>query len=207
MPNQDFINSILPGAVAIQLETGLPAAVLIAQAILETGYGKSVTHDKDTGQDSHNLFNIKGTGPAGGVNAWTTEYVNGAITHIVAEFRAYHSYQESFADYAALITGDKTYARAVAVKDNPWQYANMLQACGYATDPSYAIDLSALMRQWNLVERVSELAEQIENTPSDWAKAAWDKCTQAKVFDGTKPHDGLTREQLAVILVKLQIVK
>jgi flagellum-specific peptidoglycan hydrolase FlgJ len=204
MSNEDAINSILPGAVAVQLATGLPAPVLIAQTILETGYLKSVTKDMHTGANSFNLFNIKGDGPAGHVSAWTREVIDGKSVQIVADFRAYHNYQESFADYAALITGDPIYARAVAVKDNPWQYANMLQTCGYATDPSYADNLSALMRQWNLVERVKTLADQ---TPSDWAKDAWEKCAQAGVFDGTLPHDSMTREMLAVLLVKLGLVK
>lgn len=204
MTNEEAIDYLLPGAVAVQLATGLPAAVLIAQAILETGYLRSVTKDMNFGQNSFNLFNIKGIGPAGLVEARTIEYIKGVKTNVVAEFRAYHNYEESFADYAKLIMGDPIYARAVVVKSNPWQYANMLQTCGYATDPSYAADLSALMRQWNLLERVTVLADQ---TPSDWAKDAWDKCTQAGVFDGTLPHDSMTREMLAVLLVKLGLVK
>jgi flagellum-specific peptidoglycan hydrolase FlgJ len=157
--DQSVIDSLIPGAVAVQLATGLPAAVLISQVILETGYLGSVTKDLNSGVSSNNLYNIKGTYQGQSVQAWTTEYINGVAQKMIQTFRKYPSFKESFADYAALITGDPVYARAVAVKDNPWQYANILQTCGYATDPSYAADLSALMQQWNLVNRVEEAIE------------------------------------------------
>jgi flagellar rod assembly protein/muramidase FlgJ len=204
---QDFISSMLPGATSVQIETGLPGAVLIAQAALETGWGGAITRDLNSHVSSNNLFNIKGSYQGQSVQAWTTEYINGIPKKMIQTFRKYPNFKESFADYAQLITGNPAYARAVAVKDNPWQYANMLQACGYATDPTYAMELSALMKQWNLVERVNKLADEIANTPSGWAKAAWEKCVEAGIFDGTKPHDSMTREMLAVILVKLGLVK
>jgi flagellum-specific peptidoglycan hydrolase FlgJ len=197
-----FINSVLPGALNIQIRTGLPAAVLIAQAILETGWGQYVTKDKNTGQFSFNLFNIKGAGPAGKVLARTFEYYNGVKTYIDDYFRAYNNYEESFADYAALITGSKTYSKAVAVKSDPVAYAKALQACGYATDPGYAEQLIGLIRSYRLIEEVNELAE----TPSDWAKDAWEEATEKKIVDGTMPKGPVTREQLIVILKRLKLL-
>lgn len=38
------------------------------------------------------------------------------------------------------------------------------------------------------------------NTPSNWAKSAWDKAVELKIFDGTNPHGTVTREMLAVVL-------
>ena len=55
-----------------QRKYGVPAAVTIAQAIVESGWGGSTPAAQD-----HNLFGIKGTGPAGGALYPTTEYVNG----------------------------------------------------------------------------------------------------------------------------------
>jgi flagellum-specific peptidoglycan hydrolase FlgJ len=153
---QGFINSVLPGAVQIQIETGLPAACMVAQAALETGWGQNVTKDMHTSQVSFNLFNIKGTGPAGSVQALTTECINGQNVEIVAAFRAYHDYQESFADYAALITDSATYARAVAAENDPVAYAQALQECGYATAPNYATEIISITNQYNLVSQAEE---------------------------------------------------
>ena len=57
---QAFINQVARGAMATQLKYGVPASVTIAQAIDESGWGQSVLASND-----HNLFGIKGTGPAG----------------------------------------------------------------------------------------------------------------------------------------------
>ena len=57
---QTFISEIAPGAMAAQSRYGIPAAVTIAQAIDESGWGQSALAIRD-----HNLFGIKGTGPAG----------------------------------------------------------------------------------------------------------------------------------------------
>ncbi len=159
MDQQDCISTLMPGAVQIEIETGLPAAAMVAQAIQETGWLTNITKDMHTGVSSNNLFNIKGTGPAGSVQAETTEYVNGVAEQIVAAFRAYSNYEESFADYAALITGSSTYAQAVAAENDPVAYAQALQACGYATDPSYASELISIMTQYNLVATAEEAVE------------------------------------------------
>jgi flagellum-specific peptidoglycan hydrolase FlgJ len=156
---QGFINSVLPGAVNIQIKTGLPAAVMVAQAAQETGWGQNITKDMHTGQNSFNLFNIKGTGPAGSAQTLTTEYVNGVAEQIVAAFRAYHNYEESFSDYATLITGSTTYARAVAAENDPVAYAHAIQTCGYATDPNYAQGLISIMNEYNLVNQAEEAFE------------------------------------------------
>src|SRR5262249_44453450 len=67
-----FISQIAPGAVAAQQRYGVPASVTIAQAIDESGWGRSELASQD-----HNLFGIKGTGPAGSVEMPTQEYING----------------------------------------------------------------------------------------------------------------------------------
>jgi flagellar protein FlgJ len=206
---EDFIALLLPAAAAMQARIGLPGSVMIAQACAETGYGANVTSDCHNGKNSLNLFNIKGqNGPAGGVYALTFEFTKDGKGYQEYDwFRAYHSYQESFDDYASLVLNDPVYTRAVAVKCDPCKYAEMLWECGYATDPDYPKTLDWIMSNFNLIERVSQLADEIENTPSDWAKDAWEQCLKAGVFDGAKPHDALTREMLAVILVKLGLVK
>lgn len=177
MDKEQFITSVLKAAVQIQKKYGLPAASITAQACLETGYGKSVCKDATTGQYSYNLFNIKGDGPAGSVQVKTWEVYNGARTTVMASFRAYHSYEESFADYVKLITGSKRYAPAVAARDNPDEYASQLQKCGYATDPDYSAKLISIMNQCGLREKANkELMDMaIEKWQEDMGVSAIDE--------------------------------
>nr|WP_315990000.1 glucosaminidase domain-containing protein [Desulforamulus aquiferis] len=208
------MNAVLPDAVSIQTKTGLPAAIMVAQCILETGFGQFVTVDRITGQFSFNLFNIKGIGSAGTVLSTTFEYFGSRYIEVDAYFRAYHSYEESFADYGVFILENKRYAPAVAAANNPVEYARQLQACGYATDPQYANSLINLTKNWNLIERVNEIFKEQEELamtnsqiPSDWAVASIEKAkaTGVMVGDGYdwNPHKPVTREMLAVILDRL----
>ncbi len=134
----EFVNKVWPYAVEASRSTGIPATFLVAQAALETGWGRSEPRRAD-GQPSYNLFGIKAgrgwTGPT--VDASTTEYVDGSAQRQVEHFRAYGSYAEAFADYAKLITTSPRYA-AVAGSADGISFARGLQKAGYASDPSYA---------------------------------------------------------------------
>src|SRR5262249_7335055 len=90
-----FIDSIAADAVRTEKQMGIPASVTIAQAILESGWGRS-----GLTQSANNYFGIKGTGPAGYVVLPTKEYLNGQWVTINAKFRKYHNAQESFTDHA-----------------------------------------------------------------------------------------------------------
>lgn len=147
-----FINTISESAMASQRKNGIPAAVIIAQACLETGYGKKITKDKYTGKNSNNLFNIKGTGPAGYVIADTYEYGKGKKEKVEAKFRAYNNFEESFEDHAKLFTKNKRYQKAMNYKDDPEKFAEELQKCGYATDPKYAAKLQWIMKTFCLID-------------------------------------------------------
>ncbi|MFA5385294.1 MAG: glucosaminidase domain-containing protein [Eubacteriales bacterium] len=73
MKPDEFIAALLPGVQNLQKKTGLFSSLTLAQAALETGWGKFIPADKDTGKVSNNLFGIKGTGPAGSVICGTEE--------------------------------------------------------------------------------------------------------------------------------------
>jgi len=152
-----FITDVMQAAVQIQIKYGLPAACLTAQVCLETGYGKYVCKDINTGQYSYNLFNIKGKGPAGSVYVKTWEVYNGVSQTVYDYFCAYNDYEESFAGYVKLITGSSRYAPCVAAKDDPDEYARQLQRCGYATDPAYPTKLINIMNANSLKEMANEL--------------------------------------------------
>ena len=126
--------------------TGIPAAFMVSQAALETGWGRKEIRHAD-GAPSFNLFGIKAGGAWKGpvAEVLTTEYVNGQPQKVMAKFRAYGSYAESFADYAKLIKGSPRYAGVVASAESAQGFARGLQRAGYATDPAYADKLTRVI--------------------------------------------------------------
>ena len=147
MTPKEFRELLEPHARKAEAETGIPWQVMCAQVALETGWLKYVSTDRNTGQPSYNLFNIKGYGPAGAVEINTTEYINGKRTKVVDKFRAYNNYEESFKDYANLLKNNKRYGPVFYAKDHE-EFAMRLQECGYATDPDYASKLISIMRKY-----------------------------------------------------------
>ena len=141
---QAFISAIAPGALAAQRQYGIPAAVTIAQAIDESGWGQSQLATQD-----NNLFGIKGTGPAGSVVRPTQEYENGQPVTVNAPFRVYSNVAQSISDHSLLLATGSAYQQAMADRRSPDAFANDLTGV-YATDPSYGADLITIMRQYNL---------------------------------------------------------
>ena len=141
---QAFISEVAPGAIAAQHRYGVPAAVTIAQAIDESGWGQSELATAD-----HNLFGIKGTGPAGTDMQPTQEYQNGTWVTRTAPFRIYHDIAESTADHGQLLATSPAYQHAMADRRVPDAFAADLTGV-YATDPDYGSGLIALMKQYNL---------------------------------------------------------
>lgn len=140
-----FVREVLPHAQAASRATGIPAHFMIAQAALETGWGKYQLKAAN-GAPSHNLFNIKAgsswNGPTVSVGA--TEYVDGRAVTEQSRFRAYNSYADSFRDYARLISDNPRYAQVLGQQD-PAAFAQQLQDAGYATDPRYAEKLTRII--------------------------------------------------------------
>lgn len=143
----DFVARIGSAAKAASEASGVPAALIAAQAALESGWGRREIRGDD-GARSFNLFGIKADrGWKGAVAETTTsEFVNGAWQHVKARFRAYASYEEAFADYAKFLTGNPRYAGVVGARDAA-EAAHRLHAAGYATDPGYADKLVRIMQQ------------------------------------------------------------
>jgi flagellar protein FlgJ len=145
-----FVQQHTEAARAAQAQTGIPADFMVSQAALETGWGRKEIRHSD-GSPAFNLFGIKAGGSWKGAVAevTTTEYVNGKAQKVVAKFRAYGSYAESFADYARLMKDSPRYAQIVAkAQDSPLSasgFAHGLQRAGYATDPAYADKLTRVI--------------------------------------------------------------
>ena len=145
---QDFITSLLPHAERAARALGVDPHALIAQAALETGWGKSLPSSAD-GNSSFNLFGIKAGASWNGatVASRTLEFDSGVAVTKQEKFRAYDSAADSFNDYAALIGRTPRYAAARNTGSDVHAFAQALQAGGYATDPNYAQKLSALTQQ------------------------------------------------------------
>ncbi len=141
-----FVQQHSRSAQAAAAATGIPANFMLAQAALETGWGKREIIGAD-GSASHNLFGIKAgagwTGPT--VEVSTTEYLAGRPQKVIQRFRAYASEAESFADYARLMSNSPRYAAVTAAGGDAKAFASGLQKAGYATDPAYASKLGKVI--------------------------------------------------------------
>ena len=139
-----FVASIWPHAQRAARELGVDPRGLVAQAALETAWGKRLPVHGD-GRSANNLFGIKATGWKGdSVRTGTHEYVNGQRRNESASFRSYSSVADSFNDYVRLLKNNKRYQGALAAGNDIAGFARGLQRGGYATDPSYANKISAI---------------------------------------------------------------
>jgi flagellar protein FlgJ len=144
----EFVNTMLPMAKEAAERIGVDPRYLVAQAALETGWGKSVMRAQD-GSSSHNLFGIKASSSWKGesARAITSEFRNGEMVKETAQFRSYDSYKDSFHDLVTLLQTNNRYQDVVKSADNPEQFVRELQKAGYATDPNYASKISQIAKQ------------------------------------------------------------
>ncbi|MDO1528343.1 flagellar assembly peptidoglycan hydrolase FlgJ [Fulvimonas sp. R45] len=142
---QDFVRELAPYARRAARQLGVSVRAVLAQAALETDWGRRMPRGTD-GRSSNNLFGIKDGGGWDGdcASVPTVEYEDGIAVRRQARFRAYASPGESFADYARLLGGSPRYAQALGHGDDVRGFAQALVQGGYATDPDYAGKLAAL---------------------------------------------------------------
>jgi peptidoglycan hydrolase FlgJ len=141
----EFVTALKPHAEKAAAELNVNSDVLLAQAALETGWGKHLIHDAQ-GNNSFNMFNIKASGWQGkSVSVNTLENRQGVTQQERASFRQYDNYAQSFADYVALIKNNARYKEALSAGENSAGYAEALQSAGYATDPDYANKIKSLL--------------------------------------------------------------
>ncbi|MCL1848680.1 MAG: stalk domain-containing protein [Clostridiales bacterium] len=145
-----FVDMVTPMALATQKLNGMSAALQIAQAILETGWGQSLPVDRYSGLFSNNLFGIKGSGPAGSVLSGTQEEYYGVLYRTDANFRAYGSVQESWDDHNDLLLLMERYQPYRNVMYHSVSGAFALKRCGYATDSAYPDKLISIIKQYGL---------------------------------------------------------
>ncbi|MFI5915116.1 sporangiospore maturation cell wall hydrolase GsmA [Dactylosporangium sp. NPDC051541] len=152
MTTGEFIAAAVPGAQQSRREHGVPASVTLAQAILESGWGKSAlsTFDK-------NFFGMKCNGQG--------NYATGCRTHDTSEcttagqcfptqasFRTYTSAADSFRDHGATLASLARYNVAFQFKNDPNRFVAEMHKAGYATDPQYTVKLTNVMAKYNLYQ-------------------------------------------------------
>jgi peptidoglycan hydrolase FlgJ len=143
---EHFVETLTPLAAKVGNAMGVDHRALIAQAALETGWGKYINQDA-AGNSSFNLFNIKADHRWQGetVSVSTLEYRDGVAVREKAQFRAYNSFEESFSDYLRFISESPRYQQALQNGGNGHEYVKALQAAGYATDPAYAEKIGTIL--------------------------------------------------------------
>jgi flagellum-specific peptidoglycan hydrolase FlgJ len=136
-----FIEKIAPAARASQSAHGVPASVIIAQAILESGWGQHAP--------GNNFFGIK----KGALNAPYIESRTNlaADSEKRAKFRSFDSVRACFNAHGILLSTDPRYQGAMADTGNPIVFATRLRDCGYSEDPGYGKKLVKLMADFKLM--------------------------------------------------------
>jgi len=152
-----FLQSAIPAAQASQAETGVPASVTLAQAILESEWGR-----RHIGE-ANNYFGIKarpqpdgsfnhGSIAIGHLLAPTQEWDGSHMITVNAPFRTYHTMADSFRDHGLLFKNNPRYSEAFRHTNDPDEFAHQIHKAGYATDPGYADKLIGIMRTYDLYQ-------------------------------------------------------
>jgi flagellar protein FlgJ len=136
---EEFVAQVWPHAQRAAAALGVAPEALVAQAALESGWGKHVGGD-------NNLFGIKaGSSWTGATKALSTnEFSNGQMHKESASFRSYASIGDSFDDYVKMIKNSPRYAAVLNTGYDTQRFAGALQKAGYATDPNYAMKISSI---------------------------------------------------------------
>jgi len=162
-----FIQTMFPLAQRASKTLGVDPKLLVAQAALETGWGKHIMGNGQGGS-SFNLFGIKARLNQQSVEKETIEYEGKEAKKMQDQFRVYEDYESSFEDYVDLVTASPRYAKARAQSQHSENYIQALQQAGYATDPKYADKVLSVL---NRIERTFQTntfaAQNLDDRPLD----------------------------------------
>jgi flagellar protein FlgJ len=139
-----LVELVLPAAQRVKADLDVPIAICIAQAALETGWGKTVIGNA--------YFGIKGKPPSGASTTFTTTEYTDPKTRITLKdtFRAYKDLDEAADDYGRLLKTDLRYAICFNYSNDSLKFADALQTAGYATDPNYSFKLKSIILKYEL---------------------------------------------------------
>jgi peptidoglycan hydrolase FlgJ len=158
----DFVGQVLPSIRVAAQALGVNPLALLAQAALETGWGKRMALTAD-GKPSLNLFGIKADESWAGARAVasTVEYSAGVASLQHTAFRAYPSVEDSVKDFAQLLKNSPRYRQALEAGGDAHGYAQSMGRAGYATDPHYSNKLSDILNSGALRAALSVRATKL----------------------------------------------
>lgn len=163
MTHKEFIEVIAKYVIKYANDYGIKVhSPIIAQAILESGWGGSTLASK-----YNNFFGLKcgGSWKGKSVNMATKEeYTVGTLTDIRANFRVFDSIEDGVKGYFEFIN----YSRYSNLKGvtNPEEYCRLIKADGYATSSTYVANLMRVIRDNNLT-RFDGTQENVEKENED----------------------------------------
>lgn len=154
-----YIATYSPIAIKNMKETGIPASITMAQAILESGDGNS-----DLAKNANNHFGIKCHSEWTGKKQFQDDDTKNEC------FRVYKKAEESFADHSAFLTSRSRYAFLFELEKTDYKaWAEGLKKAGYATNPNYPKLLIKIIEDNNLFEldkgvKINKTSENQTNT-------------------------------------------
>jgi hypothetical protein len=156
---QQFVAGVYPAAVRVAQDTGVSWQLLLAQAVVESDYGRRAP------AAAHNLF-WQPAGPdwSGSVAMHAVrEYAGGRWTHAERPFRAYGSVEDALRDHVAVLRSDAGLAELFRadVAGNPVREAQALQHAGYTSDARYAQTLAGVLASPALQDALRRVQDQV----------------------------------------------
>ncbi|MEG2101307.1 MAG: glucosaminidase domain-containing protein [Flavobacterium sp.] len=153
---------------------GIPASIILAQGILESGSGNGTLC-----RTANNHFGIKCK------EEWTGETVSHTDDAPDECFRKYPEPAESYRDHALFLVGKKRYESLFTYeKDDYKAWAKGLRACGYATDPKYPDKLISYIERYNLHQYDCQVTGRNYvpiNTSNPPKKSSYDVASDPKI--------------------------
>ena len=187
-----FIEKIKDGAIETQKQYGVLASLTIAQAILETGWGKYSV--------GNNIFGIKASPSwtGGTVTCATGEVYDGQAVATSGTFRTYGSIAEAIEDHAKLFVNNSCYHNIIGCTDYK-QACRNVQADGYATDPDYANKLISIIEDNDLQQFDGGDASAAPATPATPATSGTYTVKSGDTLSGIASQFGTTYQHLAAL--------
>jgi flagellar protein FlgJ len=159
---EEFVEVIYPFAEKAAAQLNVEPQAIVAQAVLETGWGKHVMSGHK-GDSSFNLFGIKADSRWDGDSTRknTLEYRNGIAAKENASFRSYSSLDQAFDDYVGFLKTNARYDEVVEQKNEAKQWGFALQEKGYATDPHYGNKIAHIIESDVFQSALQRMKKQI----------------------------------------------
>jgi hypothetical protein len=142
-----FVAAAVPGAQLGWRQFGVPPSVTIAQAVLESGWGRSGLASVDRNYFGIKCFdNVFGT-LANGCHVYKTNECTkaGSCFATSASFRTYATMANSFRDHGNFLKVNSRYRPAFAYTRDANKFIWNVWKAGYATDPNYYTKITGIM--------------------------------------------------------------